>query len=71
MAAFAGHFGTTAFDDFERMSSRIDAVEAEATLGDELTGRTAASLEAERRLGALSEKDTIDDALAALKKTLG
>jgi phage shock protein A len=70
-SGLGGTSGTTAFDDFERMSSRIDAVEAEATLGDELTGRTAASLEAERRLGALSEKDTIDDALAALKKTLG
>jgi phage shock protein A len=63
--------GTTAFDDFERMSSRIDAVEAEASLGDELTGRTATSVDAERRLRELSEKSTVDDALAELKKKLG
>jgi phage shock protein A len=63
--------GTAAFDDFERISSRIDAVEAEASLGDELSGRTAASVDADRRLRELSEKSTVDDALAELKKKLG
>lgn len=63
--------GTAAFDEFERMSSRIDAVEAEAGLSDELTGRSAASLDAERKLTELSEKNTVDDALAELKKKLG
>ncbi|MEO5768318.1 MAG: PspA/IM30 family protein [Polyangia bacterium] len=62
---------TSAFDEFERMSSRIDAVEAEAGLADELSGRTAASVDAERRLNELSEKSTVDDALAELKKKLG
>jgi phage shock protein A len=61
---------TSAFDDFERMSSKIDAVEAAATLGDELEGRTAASAETERKLKAL-DTDSVDDALAALKKKLG
>lgn len=62
---------TSAFDDFERMSSKIDAVEAAATLGDELDGRTAASAETERKLKALDADSTVDDALAALKKKLG
>ncbi|MEO8213196.1 MAG: PspA/IM30 family protein [Myxococcales bacterium] len=62
---------TSAFDEFERMSSRIAAVEAEAGLADELSGRTAASVDAERRLTELSEKSTVDDALAELKKKLG
>jgi phage shock protein A len=61
---------TSAFDDFERMSSKIDAVEAEASLGDELSGRTPASLEAERKLKEMSEKNSMDDALAELKKKL-
>jgi phage shock protein A len=61
---------TSAFDDFERMSSKIDAVEAEASLGDELSGRTPASIDAERRLKEMSEKNSMDDALAELKKKL-
>jgi phage shock protein A len=61
---------TSAFDDFERMSSKIDAVEAEASLGDELSGRSASSIEAERKLKEMSEKSSMDDALAELKKKL-
>ena len=61
---------TSAFDDFERMSSKIDAVEAEASLGDELSGRTPASLDAERKLKEMSDKSSMDDALAELKKKL-
>jgi phage shock protein A len=66
----AGGIGTSAFDDFERMSSRIEAVEAEASLGDELAGRSSTSIEAERKLNALSAQSTVDDALAELKKKL-
>jgi len=62
---------TSAFDDFERMSSKIEAVEAEASLTDDLGGRTAASADAERKLKELSEKGSLDDALAELKKKLG
>jgi phage shock protein A len=62
---------TSAFDDFERMSSKIDAVEAAATLTDELDGRSAASAETERKLAALDADTSVDDALAALKKKLG
>jgi phage shock protein A len=62
---------TAAFDDFDRMSSKIDAVEAEAGLADELDGRSAASLTAERRLNELASGGAVDDALAALKKKLG
>jgi phage shock protein A len=63
--------GTSAFDNFDRMSNRIEAVEAEATLGDELDGRTAAAAETDRKLAALGEQSTVDDALAELKKKLG
>jgi phage shock protein A len=62
---------TSAFDDFERMSSKIDSVEAEAGLADELEGRSAASVEAERKLNELAAGNSVDDALAALKKKLG
>jgi phage shock protein A len=62
---------TSAFQDFERMSSRIDSVEAEAGLADELSGRSAASVEAERKLDQLASDSSVDDALAALKKKLG
>jgi phage shock protein A len=63
--------GTSAFDNFERMSSRIDAVEAEATLGDELNGNNAARLETDRKLAELGGNSAVDDALAELKKKLG
>jgi phage shock protein A len=69
-SGLGGTAGTGAFADFERMSSRIDAVEAEAGLGDELAGRSATQLDAERRLEALDQKSSVDDALAALKKKL-
>jgi phage shock protein A len=62
---------TSAFDDFERMSSKVDAVEAEAGITDELAGQSAASIEAEQKLRAMSEKNSVDDALAELKKKLG
>jgi len=62
---------TSAFDDFERMSSKVDAIEAEAGLADDLAGKTAASVEAERKLRDMSEQKSIDDALAELKKKLG
>src|SRR6516225_263303 len=62
---------TSAFDDFERMSSKIDSVEAEAGLADELSGRTAESAAAERKLNELAAGSSVDDALAALKKKLG
>jgi len=63
--------GTSAFADFDRMSSKIDAVEAEAGLTDELAGRTAASIETDKKLAALGATSAVDDALAELKKKLG
>ena len=62
--------GISAFADFERMSGKVDALEAEASLSDELAGRSAESLASERKLERMSEDKTIDDALAALKKKL-
>ena len=62
--------GTSAFADFERMSGKIEALEAEAGLGDELAHTTAAELDSRRKLEALAENKSIDDALAALKKKL-
>ena len=62
--------GSSAFADFDRMSGKIDALEAEAGLSDELSGHTAAQVASERKLEELSEGTAIDDALAALKKKL-
>ena len=67
----AASTGAGAFADFERMSSRIDAVEAEAGLGDELDGRSPSRVDAERRLAELAQNSSVDDALAELKKKLG
>jgi phage shock protein A len=62
---------TSAFDDFDRMAGRIDTVEAEASLGEELGGRTAESAAAERKLNEMAAQSSVDDALAELKKKLG
>ena len=61
---------TSAFDDFDRMAGKIDAVEAEASLGDELEGRSAESLAAERKLEKMAGDSSVDDALAELKRKL-
>lgn len=62
---------TSAFGDFDRMASRIDATEAEASLDDELGGRTTATIAAERRLDQMATDTAMDDALAELKRKLG
>ena len=62
---------TSAFDEFERMSGKIEAIEAEASIGDELAGHTPESMAADRKLRELSENSGVDDALAELKKKLG
>jgi phage shock protein A len=62
--------GTSAFADFERMSGKIDALEAEASLTEELAGTTAAERASEKKLDKLSEDQSLDDALAALKRKL-
>jgi len=62
---------TSAFDDFDRMAGKIDAVEAEAGLDEELGGRSAESAAAGRKLDQLAAQSTVDDALAELKKKLG
>jgi phage shock protein A len=62
---------TSAFDDFDRMAGKIDAVEAEATLDEQLGGQTAESAAAERKLNEMASQSSVDDALAELKKKLG
>jgi phage shock protein A len=58
---------TAAFENFERMSGKIDVMEAEVGLTDELTGQGAASVAAERKLREMG----LDDELADLKRKLG
>lgn len=62
---------TSAFGEFDRLTSRIDAVEAEAGLDAELTGRSPESVAAERRLNEMASQSSVDDALAELKRKLG
>jgi phage shock protein A len=62
---------TSAFDDFDRMANRIEAVEAAASIDDELAGRTPESIDADRKLREMSANTSVDDALAELKKKLG
>jgi len=61
---------TSAFDEFDRMAGKIDAIEASSTIDDELAGRTPESLNAERKLREMTEQGSVDDALAELKKKL-
>jgi hypothetical protein len=49
------------------MSGKIENLEAEVGLNDELSGQSAASVAAERKLREMS----LDDELADLKKKLG
>jgi phage shock protein A len=65
----SGKTGT--FEDFERMSGKIETLEAEVALNDELSGQTAVAVAAERKLREMSEQQSVDDALADLKKKLG
>jgi phage shock protein A len=58
---------TSAFENFDRMSGKIENLEAEVGLNDELSGESAASVAAERKLREMS----LDDELADLKKKLG
>jgi phage shock protein A len=62
---------TSAFNEFERLSSRVDATEAEAELGDELDGRTTGRIDVERQLEKMQTDSNLDDALAELKRKLG
>ena len=62
---------TSAFAEFERMSGKIEAVEAEASLTEELSGETPAQAAAGRKLETMAEEKTMDDALAELKRKLG
>ncbi|MCG5052330.1 MAG: PspA/IM30 family protein [Myxococcales bacterium] len=59
-----------AFAEFDRLAGRVDALEVEAHLDDELTGRTPESRAAERKLDTMADAQKLDDALAALKKKL-
>jgi phage shock protein A len=62
---------TSAFENFDRMASKIDAIEAQGAIDAELSGRTPEAAAAERKLRELDEGGSVDDALAALKKKLG
>jgi phage shock protein A len=62
--------GSSAFANFDRMSGKIDAIEAEAGLDEALKGETPATREAEKKLQELSEQKSVDDALAELKRKI-
>jgi phage shock protein A len=65
--------GTGAFDEFDRLNSRVDAVEAESELDEELLAmrhEDAKSREVEKKLEDLSKNKDLDDRLAALKAKL-
>jgi phage shock protein A len=65
--------GSAAFDEFDRLHSKVDAVEAEAELDEELAKlkhEDRESREVERKLAELGKNKDIDDRLAALKAKL-
>jgi phage shock protein A len=65
--------GNSAFSEFDRLSGKVDAVEAEAGLDEELAAmrhEDAKSREVERKLEALGKDKDVEDRLAALKAKL-
>lgn len=63
--------GGSAFAEFERLSSKVDAMDAETTLDAELGSMSTKDAEVDRKLRALDKDTKVDDALAELKKKLG
>lgn len=62
--------GSSALDEFDRLNGKVDAIDAEAEVDEELAKlkhEDAASREVERKLEALSTNKDLDDRLAALK----
>jgi phage shock protein A len=70
-AGRAGKKGGSAFADFERLSSKVDAMDAETQLDSELSALGSKDAEVDRKIRALDKDTKIDDALAELKKKLG
>jgi phage shock protein A len=66
-----GKKGSSAFSRFEHLSSKVDAMDAEATLDAELNSMSSRDAEVDRKLRHLETNSQIDDALAELKKKLG
>jgi phage shock protein A len=65
--------GSSALDEFERLSGKVDAVDAEADLDEELAAlrhEDGKSREVERKLEEMSKNKDLDDRLAALKAKL-
>ncbi len=70
-AAAGGRFGSGALDDLDRLSGRIDQLEAEVEAGDVLDDPHRASVEARfRELERKSGGVVVEDELSALKKRL-
>jgi phage shock protein A len=66
----AGVGGGRAFQEFDRLAGKVDTVEAEAELNEELAVQRhedEKSRDAERKLNELSKSKDLDDRLAALK----
>jgi phage shock protein A len=64
---------TSAFDRYRSLETKVDVVEAELALSDELARdrhEDAKSLEVERKLDELAKNRDLDDKLAALKAKL-
>jgi phage shock protein A len=62
--------GSSAADEFDRLHAKVDAVDAEAEIDEELAKlrhEDAKSVEVERKLEELSKNKDLDDRLAALK----
>jgi phage shock protein A len=62
--------GSPALEAFDRLNAKVDAVDAEAELDDELAKlrhEDAKSVEVERKLEQMSKSKDLDDRLAALK----
>jgi phage shock protein A len=65
-------FGSSTFDDLERMGGRVDQLDAEVEAHDVLRDDKQAEVDAKfRKLERGSEQDAVEDELSSLKKKLG
>lgn len=67
----AGLSDTSAFDTFERMAEKVDAIEAEAEAGSELSGELSGDTLADRFKRLETSSTSADQQLLALKAKMG
>lgn len=70
-AGAGGRFGSSTFEELERMGARIDQLEAEVEAADALDDGRAETEQRFRALAREGDADAVEDELSTLKRKLG